>query len=283
MSRDLAADWALVVAHPGHELHLLGRLMGRRAVVHVVASGSRSGDSLDRLEASRALLMSLGCVPGSTFGEILDRELYQSVMTGDAGLLDDLVKRLRDDFVRQRPALVVSDAWQLYNCAHDLTHLATCLAVAEAELIAGRSIPHLTYDVVADSRLIMTQPAVEVRALTDAQVAFKLSVASRIPDLKADVDREIELRGLASLATEPLFMPLEPDVMLSRPNAPPLYEVFGRQRVAAGLYQSVLTWAHVEAVGHEMLARSLKRRAAQEPRASVRAGERLAVRSYSGT
>src|SRR3954452_22150108 len=85
---------------------------------------------------------------GALFGEILDRELYELVLAGDAGPFHAWTDVLRDAWLAAPPRFVVTDAWQLYSVAHDLVHLMGRVAAHEAGLRLGAALACLDYAVV---------------------------------------------------------------------------------------------------------------------------------------
>ena len=62
----------------------------------------------------------------------------------------ETLKDRGDDFVRREIDLVVMDAWQYYNVAHDLTHLMARMAAERASAQLGRRIPVVDYPTVPD-------------------------------------------------------------------------------------------------------------------------------------
>lgn len=244
----------LAVAHPGHELRLMRWIELQRPSVFIFTSGSRNGEDRTRVEASRRLLEGCGARDGGLFGDYLDRDVYAWIMTGDAGKFVALTHRLAARIVDERLEAVVTDAWQLYNVAHDLWHLVTRAAVALASERLGRSVACFDYAVVP--RSLAQRSLGEVRrsiALTDAEVRRKLDLVHAFPAIAGDFAEVLAAGGQAFLATESLHRPRPVSELLPRPGEVPAYERFGERRVKAGLYGAVLRWRHVAPIATALL------------------------------
>src|SRR4051794_37292284 len=84
---------ALLVAHPGHEIHVHGWLETTRPIVYVLTDGSgRSGRS--RLKSTTRLLAAAGARPGVIYGRFADRALYEAVLRRDTALFRELAAEL---------------------------------------------------------------------------------------------------------------------------------------------------------------------------------------------
>ncbi len=234
-----------MIAHPGHELRLTKWISQAEPTVHVLTSGSRSGDAMCRVRASKDVLHNLGGHVGAVFGRFLDADVYRQIMRSDPRLFLELAHELADAFVRQGVRTVVMDAWQLYNVVHDLWHLTVRAAVAEAEDRMKRTIEVLDFAVVPESMAARTGGAIRLRTrLTGEELARKLELARDFPAISADVDEVLRAGGLPFLEEEILSRLRPVRDLFPRQDEKPLYEKYGEMRVAAGLYASVLRWEH---------------------------------------
>ena len=252
----LAGPTFLVIAHPGHELclHKWGSEALPRLVV--LTTGSRSGDGRERLDACLSQCEGRGVVATDMIGEFPDRELYRLIMQGKGDRLSAWSARVRSMLVSQQAARVVVDAWQGYSVAHDLTHLLTQLAVAEAELELDTPIELLEFSPVPAAkwpRRAKTPVCVDVR-LSAQEAATKLGDACSIPELRSEIE------GLG-IADSPYLLDQELLYVCSRDWGndswlnTPYYEAAGAQRVAAGIYATSLTRAHFRSVAEPLIAR----------------------------
>src|ERR1700730_7942676 len=73
---------ALVVAHPGHELRVVGWYELARPRLFLLTEGSRSGDQ-GRIVCALACANQTGVQLGSPFGRFRDREIYAAILAGD--------------------------------------------------------------------------------------------------------------------------------------------------------------------------------------------------------
>jgi len=249
---------ALVVAHPGHELRLYGWVRRERPRLSILTTGSRSGRSDLRLQASRSLAQSTGSKIGPLFGAIVDRDFYDLVLAGEENVFHEWTTTLREQFCTDHTRLVVVDGWQMYNVAHDLVHVMARVAAFEASQRLGSSIECLEYSVVPDA--LTTQvgvgPAILDLKLEDAVFEQKAAAASDYPDIEVDLDEVIRYEGVNALRHEVLRNP-PPVESLLRPTAVvPFYERFGEERVSVGLYREVLRWQHMRPLVKALLDRN---------------------------
>lgn len=238
---------ALVIAHPGHELRLSAWSRRERPDLIVVAKGARSRLDEGRMAASRALAAETGAQPREPFGAFHDVTLYQWIMAGQVEPFLTLAETLAKAFVARGVGLVVTDGWQNYNPVHDLTHLMARTAAAIAEARLGRPLACLDYPVVLGANA-HAEPGPEVRriALAAREAAWKRGLIARFPDISDDVAALVEAVGADAIEVETLHQPPPLEALI--PSGAPWYESHGRSRVAAGVYDQALTWAHMRPV-----------------------------------
>jgi hypothetical protein len=256
---------ALLVAHPAHELRLHGWLARVRPEVHVLTTGSRSGEGRERIEATGRLIDALGCPRGRVFGPFVDRDLYRGLMSGDSGPFHALADDLRDALVSRRAARLVVDGWQFYSAAHDLAHLIGRAAAAEASATLGRPVEVLEFAVTPEPHT--TRPDTWRARLGEAAIAAKRAAALAHPGIEAETAEVLAGAGPDALAVEALRAPPALADLPPAPGQRPLYEAFGEARVKAGLYGEVLRWAHMAPVYEAFAARIETARAVELRRA----------------
>jgi hypothetical protein len=100
------------------------------------------------------------------------------------------------------------------------------------------------------------RPPVHTLTLDPATLAAKFAAARTFPEIGAELLAIVALEGQASLGIETLRQPLPLAQLQPPPGEKPPYEIFGEQRTAAGLYQSVLRWAHAEPIVRSLITRS---------------------------
>lgn len=247
---------ALVTAHPAHELRVLGWLGRARPLVSVLTTGSRNGVALDRLERTAEIVAAAGGRRGSLFGAARDRDLYAAILEGDAAGFQDWIAQLCEDFVRQGVDLVVADAWQGYSPAHDLAHLIARLAAARAGGILGRQVRVVEYEVVPQAIAPLHPEAWPAFSLTldPTEAAAKRAAVASYPDIVQETAEIAGIEGAAGLLEERFFVPAPFDGLLGRPAGRAYYERAGEDRVARGLYQTVLRERHVTSLARALIA-----------------------------
>jgi hypothetical protein len=239
---DSGASWALIFAHPGHELRAHHLLERARPIVSVLTDGSGSIGA-SRLDQTRQLLADAGARPSAVFGVMSDREAYAALMTLKAEPFlvarDRLAWLLRDE----SPVAVVVDAAEGFNPVHDVCHWIGCAAASEARRL-GASVSLFELDLVA-------HPDGEGKgvriALDEHAFERKLQAAARYHLLAGEIDAALGQFGRDAFRVE--FMRHVVDASLPPRSWVPYYEEVGEERVRAGRYRSVLRYAdHVKPV-----------------------------------
>lgn len=231
---DVFSSAALVVAHPGHELRLFRWMEVTRPVVSILTDGSGSG--VARINSSRDLLTSTGSRAGSVMGPYTDLALYDDMLRGDVGLAVATTARLADDLIERDVRIVVCDAFEFYNPAHDLCAVMTALAVARAEAAGAAPIERYEYAVTE-----ATLHTGDVITLSRADLERKIAAAARFEGLAFDVETLVARLGIADLEHEAI-RPLRGSRLLPEPQGKPFYETHGERRVESGRYDVVLRY-----------------------------------------
>ncbi|MNS45734.1 hypothetical protein D3C72_782110 [compost metagenome] len=125
-----------------------------------------------------------------------------------------------------------------------------------AEIILGRRIVFLDYPVVVGSLAqAPIGPEVSRLSLSPHALSFKAEKLSSYPDIADDAYALTRQLGDAAMSIETLHQPL-PLSQLEPTCKPPLYEIYGAERVRIGHYQQVLSWAHVSAIASHIARRA---------------------------
>jgi hypothetical protein len=220
----------LLVAHPGHELLLHGWISRNKPVVHVLTDGE-AHSSGTRLERTAQFLRDCGARAGSIFGRLSDPEAYQMILERNTALLFSLVGDLADHLERDKPAIIVCDAAEGYNPVHDLCRLIAGAAIA----MAGVATRQYEYPVVNHPHSPGAAIVVELSAAEhDAKMERARAQAGSLADIEALVARY----GADAYRRETLSLVV--DWAAIDGGAPPLYERYGEERVAARLYSTVI-------------------------------------------
>ncbi len=231
----------LIVAHPGHELRILGWLEQARPLVCVLTDGSGSGGE-GRLDSTTRVLRHTGADAGGVYGRMADREVYAALLEHDHDRFLRLADDLAETLLAHGADCVVGDASEGYNPSHDVCRLVINAAVRMAS--REREAPVSSYDY-----LLVGPPgecpehlrdAAFILELDDAALDRKVETARGYPELAAEVDAALARFGLDPFRTECL----RPSDPLERyawdPEEVPFYERHGEERVAAGVYQQVV-------------------------------------------
>jgi len=216
----------LLVAHPGHELLLHAWIARNKPIVHVLTDGPAP-----RLGRTAELLRGLGARPGAIFGRFSDREAYAMILERNTALLVALAEELAGELEQRRPAMIVADAAEGYNPVHDLCRLVAGAAIA----MAGVDTKLYEYAVVGHPH---SSDAPIVVDLDDAEYAAKMARARAYATALTDIDELLSRHGADAYRRETFRRVTDWTAIDSA--APPPYERYGQERVAAGRYARVI-------------------------------------------
>jgi hypothetical protein len=241
----------LLLAHPGHELLLHGWISHTKPTVHVLTDASAHGSARLRLGTTAALLSDLGARRGAIFGRLSDAEAYAMILERNGALLLSLVAELAAELERERPSMIVADAAEGYNPVHDL-----------CRFIAGAAIAMAGVDVEQYEYAVVNQPhppdAAIVVDLDAAEYAAKIERARAHAAVLTDVDELLSRYGEDAYRREALLRVADWTALDG--DAPPLYERYGEERVAAGRYAQVIRRdEHLRPLRDALRAEALKR------------------------
>ena len=243
---------ALVVAHPGHELRVYGWVEATRPRVYVMTDGSgRTGHS--RLGSTARILDNVDATTGSMFGRYTDQSVYQAILRHDCAFFTAIVRELVDEFVREGIDYAAGDAEEGYNTTHDICRLVLNAAVEMASAERGMQIAN--YDFLLTGRPAQCPNGQSTRAiwlkLDEATMARKLTAATNYPELAAEVEAAINENGESAFRLECL-RPVDGDSERFI-NEEPYYELYGRQQVAAGHYERIISYGeHIRPIAEAL-------------------------------
>jgi hypothetical protein len=237
-------SFALLVAHPGHELRLHGWIEREKPLVYVLTDGSGRGPA-GRIESTRQLLAAAGARPGPVFGKLKDAELYRALLWGDHRPFVELFDEIAGSSRREGVKVLAADAAEGYNPAHDVARLLAN-AVAGHSARAGFPVESLAFPLEAAPAAGTGAVAVRL-ALDDLAFARKLAAARAYGAMSEEVERALARHGEDAFRVETLRR-ADPGFDLEAAHGPsPSYERFGERRVADGAYPEVVRFrAHLQ-------------------------------------
>jgi hypothetical protein len=239
---------ALVVAHPGHELRVLGWLRLARPLVFVLTDGS-GATNRSRVPSTEGVLAEAGACPGSIFGRLTDREMYARLMRSDVASFIQLTEELAAGLIDHGTEYIVGDASEGYNPTHDVCRLIINAAAVRVRAVTGREILNYDFTLVDRSDECSEEPQAHTMRihLDDAMLSRKIKIAREYPEMAVEVETALAKSGIEAFRTECLrpVMPATP----ADPESAPFYETYGEQRVRSGVYAETLRYAdHVRPV-----------------------------------
>jgi hypothetical protein len=235
--QERAARAALVVAHPGHELRIHGWVERTRPLVFALTDGS-GAHGRSRLDSTTTLLARVGATPGSIYGVVSDRQLYEIILARDVSWFVALASSLLDALLAAQVDIVAADALEGFSPAHDLCrHIVD--AVITRAAAEGRSLQGLAFalDGAVDvEERQLTSGCVRLE-LSDDELARKLAAARAYEGLDQEVNELLRRHGAEPFRREVLW---PADAVPFAPADPPAYERFGENRRDVGTYREVI-------------------------------------------
>jgi hypothetical protein len=138
---------ALVIAHPSHELRVHGWLQTTKPSVFVLTDGSgRHGQP--RLPSTTKVLEELGLKPGSVYGRVSDRHVYDAFVRKEFSFFISIAEELAEEFNRRQIEYVVGDSDEGYSPTHDVCRLVIDAAVEIVKQRYQREIANFDFAVV---------------------------------------------------------------------------------------------------------------------------------------
>jgi hypothetical protein len=245
---DLESKPLLVIAHPGHELQVLGWANLTKPNIIIATDGSgRQGEG--RFETSKKLLEKIGCNVVNSKPFFSDSDLYELILNRN----DESVNRLMEitdiiiaEISKSSIDYVVADRSEGYNSGHDIIRYITNLAVScsytQAEAFQKSFDFTLIKPTAKDYLPIQDDRSIVVK-LNQADYNTKLDIARSYTDVSDLVSQALELFGNEANATE-VLRPVVEELqfgVLTRPEQR-IYEHFGQQRLEAGLSSTVISY-----------------------------------------
>jgi hypothetical protein len=258
---------ALVIGHPGHELRIHHWLERVRPVTFVLTDGSGHTDR-SRLGSTTQVIERAGAARGPIYGALTDRALYQAILRADHALFAQLAQDLAAALLGERVTCVVGDAAEGVNPGHDVCRLLINAAVARIAQTTGRQIRNMEFPVEGPPAECPPEDRAQAVFLTldDAAYARKIAAARAYPELAAELERVFGIHDAQAFRAEcirPVRYGLDIGTQFAHPC---VYERYGEQQVAAGIYRDVIRFDHVAQIAAGLAGPA---RAAQSRRAAT--------------
>lgn len=221
----------LILAHPGHELRIHHWLELTKPRVYLLTDGS-GGRQTARTRYSRDVVEAAGATPGAIFGDIPDAAWYEALLAGDGSFFVDVLTTISADLASAKNVQIVSDAVDGYNPMHDLAYAygqALTKLLKRMTKVRGQLCSAAVPNVAGGLELeIQLDQAARERKMAAVQAYTPL----------ADEARRILERDPQCFDRENL---ISQNFDWNGPWAPE-WELIGKQRVAAGLYDNCISY-----------------------------------------
>lgn len=219
-------NYALSIAHPGHELRLHGFLEQTSPYVFILTDGSdRTGNdmmmdsirvidkatkhgkkiTLAYLKSTASRKIFKLSVPGAEKGEahLRDTDIYNEVLNQHTGLFEMYINFMATNLIKYKIDYVVADPNEEKNIAHEVTRMLTDLAI---ELVYKKNRKEIiSYDFAIDKpydsklndqciHIKLDEQAVKRKL--DAIHKFPLALLDMKPNISLDASVIIELNKM---------------------------------------------------------------------------------------
>lgn len=235
---------ALIIAHPGHELRVLGWVATARPFVQVLTDGAGRSQS-PRADRSRRLLEELGSPLGSVFGQASDGRFYEAMLAQDADFFIEVLEDLTQSVIDSGVETIFGDAAEGYNPTHDLCRVLIDAVVAQVRRRTGRILGNYAFPLT--NWPMAGEPCAGQMldvVLSDEALAAKLAHCHAYEEMRGEVDSALADAGEEHFRRE-RFWPVNITRLPSRPH----YQMVGEARVRSGRYAQVVGYRqHVEAI-----------------------------------
>jgi hypothetical protein len=238
--------FAIVVAHPGHELAVYHWIEMHRPIYCCLTDGS-GGGAASRLSSTTRLLDHVGASIGPIYGRYPDTLVYRLLLGGRVDVFVALARELAAALAEAGVDCVAGDAVEGFNPTHDVCRLIVDGAVEILRRRTGREVRN--YEFVLDGPPDAAGPGSVIVRLDDAALERKLAAARDYPEMRAEVEAALGRYGRQAFAVECL----RPAAMTSQTSRfeqeRPDYERFGERRVKEGRYSEIIRYRdHVRPV-----------------------------------
>jgi hypothetical protein len=231
--------FAVVVAHPGHELMVYHWVEQHRPIYCCLTDGS-GGAATSRLASTGRLLADVGAPVGPIYGRYTDREIYRMLVDGRVDVFVGLARELARTLAGAGVECVAGDAVEGFNPAHDVCRLIVDGAVGIVRRATGRALGN--YEFLLDGSPESHRPGSLVLRLDEAALERKLAAARGYEEMRPEVEAAIGRHGRQAFASECLT-PAATRLHSSRfEQEPPYYERYGEKRVTEGRYTEVIRY-----------------------------------------
>lgn len=226
-------------SHPGQELMVFGWMVENKPDVFILTDGSGARDR-PRIDSSRRVLESAGIVPGGLFGGHADKALYGHLVGHNGSFFVDLAEMVANHILGRGIQLVVAPAADGYNPVQDALRLVVDAACRLAAQHGVRNLENRGVHLQARPEEGMSDRLSRVVILEDDTLARKVELARSFQGIEAVTENLLDTFGTEAYRVEVLRRVTRP---LMVPCVEPDYEKHGAERVAAGLYPTLIRYA----------------------------------------
>lgn len=274
-------NYALTIAHPGHELRLHGFLEQARPFVFILTDGShRTGQDMmmDSIKSiSKAIKNGIQTVPGDNswnrvfmydfpenqqgYEHVKDSQIYYELLNQRTDFFVLFINLIAKNLVKYKIDYLISDSSEGTNVCHEITRMMAEIAVQRVKKKTGKEI--IEYDFAIDKpfnedindeciRIQLEDEAVERKL--DAILKYQLALTDLKPNVSLDLNVIVELRKMPDGINhiKQMLKDINSDffrneylhplkLQVQHDRPKPLYETIGEKAVADGKYTEVIT------------------------------------------
>lgn len=271
-------NYALCIAHPGHELRLHGFLEQAKPFVWILTDGSiRTGQDMmmDSIKAiSRAIKQGIKTDPKDnswnrvfcyTFPDNPEQfhinysQIYLEILQRTDFFIS-YIDFISNNLIKYKIDYLIADASEGTNVCHEMMRIMADLSIALVKKKTGKHIFNYDFSIdkpfnkeINEDCIFIQLDEEAIDRKLEAMIKFTLALTDLKPNISLDYNLIIELSKMnnGKEQIKQFLKELNPDFLkyeylrpytFSEPTENNLYETLGEKSVAAGKYTEVITY-----------------------------------------
>ncbi len=214
-------NYALCIAHPGHELRLHGFLEQAKPFVFILTDGSHrtqqdmmmdSIRSIDRavkqnvklsiayLQSAKSKKIFKLCDHSAAPDEqhLKDTQIYSEILSLHTGIFHAFIKAISTNLIKYKITHVVADSSEGYNVCHEIVRIMTDIAIEQVKKKTGQTILSYDYAIEKPYNEGITEDCIHVQ-LDEMQLDRKMNAILKYPFALTDLKPNISMDNTVML------------------------------------------------------------------------------------
>lgn len=273
-------NYALCIAHPGHELRLHGLLEISKPFVFILTDGSkRTGydmmmDSIKSI--SRAIRHGIKTIPGDNSWNrvfiyifpknpenekhLKDVQIYSEIVNQRTGFFVSYIDFIAKNLIKNNIDYLISDSSEGENVCHEAMRMMADIAIKIVKKKTGKQIPIYDFAIynpfnngLNDECIHLNLDHEQVDRKLEAILKYPFALTDLRPNISVDINLIMEFEKMkdGKEQVKALLKEINSDFLhneyirpsiFSESSEKPNYELKGEKAVADGKYKEVITY-----------------------------------------